>query len=201
MENLAQNFPNLMDMLVNLATRAALPALGAGRYLCLIAGIWFVFMGLMHVYGASDPESSRFMGGRTQSSYSLAFGYVLAGTLLTSMYRLDVVGVLQGTLINGDAAVPINSAQLQYGGGGALQERIRVATFALMALMQFIGFVAIARGIMMIKDVAAGHQNASIGGIFIFLVAGTMLWHFEYFANAINGTLGYDFIGLFSPYR
>ena len=200
MNGQGNNFPDLLTMLVNLGN-VAMPLLSLCRYVSLICGIWFAFLGLLHWYAAFNGGTSRFMGGREQSTHVLAITYIVSGMFFTALFRMELIGSLQATLINGDVAHPINSAQLAYGAGANLNERMQAATFALLAILQTIGFIAIWRGIKMMKDTAAGLPGSSIGGVIVFLIAGTMLWHFSYFANALNNTLGYDFIGLFSPFR
>ena len=57
------------------------------------------------------------------------------------------------------------------------------------------------RGVMMIHHNNAGLQNASIGKSLIFIISGAVAFDFNYFLNVVNNQLGYDFIGLFSPFR
>lgn len=194
------NFPDLLDILIRVGQLGPF-LISLLQSICLMCSVWFGLMGLLHMYGTASVGTSRFLSGRAQSTYGLATSYLIVSAILSLFVQLEFIGVLNSTLTGGDVAQPINSNQLQYNGGGNTQQRLQLATYAVLSLLQFIGFVAMVRGVILIKDINEGRVDASISRSVIYITAGVLAWDFEFFINALNNQLGYDFIGLFSPFR
>ena len=195
-----ENFPDLLSLLINVA-KVAPPLIELFQLGALIVSLWYTLMGFLTLYSVNRGSASRFMAGKSQSTFTLAFSYLTVGALMSMFYRLDLVGVFNLTLSGGHVATPINSVDLQYDAGGNTTERLRIATTAILSILQFIGVAAMMRGVMMIHHNNAGLQNASIGKSLIVIISGAVAFDFNYFLNVVNNQLGYDFIGLFSPFR
>jgi intracellular multiplication protein IcmC len=109
-----------------------------------------------------------------------------------------LVGILSRTLTTDYA----NSRMLSYSADGAttFKERAQLATLALLGIMQVVGLTSMVKGWLSINNYYNQQVQSSLGTSFTWLIGGVLAWNFKWVSDVINNTIGFNIIGLFTPF-
>jgi intracellular multiplication protein IcmC len=185
-----------MSILANVGSQIA-PIIMMLQAICLVLGIYFIASALVEFFGVSNPNSLKYISGRDRFSVAGGFTQLFMGAAFASMSTLEMVGILSRTLTDDYA----NSRFLSYTAQSASFDEQRLAALStILGIMQIIGFVAMMKGWMTFNAIAHHKTSTSKGMAFGWMIGGVLAWNFKWATDVINCTLGYNMIGLFSPY-
>lgn len=195
----ATEFPDLMGLLV--AVSRVIPFLIIlMQAVVALVGLCLVAKGAVSIYVSSQDNADKFFTGTTNYSYSLGFICMFIGTLLIGMADLQVIGILSRSFTGGYTTEVVMAQALTYGTGNSFSERTRQATLAIFSIFQAVGFFAISRGFFGIYEINAGKSTFGYGGASAFIIAGVFCWNMQWFVQRVENTIGFSFIGLFTPF-
>lgn len=189
--------PDLMDVLVNVGM--VIPdMIMAMQAVIVLMGAYMTAGALSELWGVSHDNALKYLPGRNRFSVGSALIQLVIGAVLLSMGTLELVGIMSRTLTTDYA----NSRMLSYTADGAttLQERAQLATLALLGIMQVVGLVAMVKGWLTINSYYNQQAQSSIGTAIGWLIGGVLAWNFKWVSDVINNTLGFNIIGLFTPF-
>jgi intracellular multiplication protein IcmC len=100
--------------------------------------------------------------------------------------------------LTGDYA---NSRMLSYSSTGTtLQEQAQLATLALLGIMQVVGFIAMVKGWLTVNGYYNNQTQAGLGTASGWIIGGVLAWNFKWFSDVLNNTIGFNLVGLFTPW-
>ena len=193
----ASGFPDLMTVLVNIG-EVIPPFLSMLQIIAGVAGLYLTAAALVEMWGVSHDGAMKYVSGKNRFSWGSALIQMVIGSLLIAMSTMEIVGILSRTLTENYA----NSKMLSYSGGTAssFAEKAKMATMALLGIMQVVGFIAMFKGWLTVNRYYNGQSQAGLGQAAGWLIGGIVAWNFKWFADMLNNTLGFNIIGLFTPF-
>ncbi len=192
-------FPDLMDVLVNFG--AVIPSLiMLLQGIAALTGLYFVASALFEIWGVTYDNAMKYLPGRQRYSVGSALVTMFIGSLLLAMSTLELVGIFSRTISGNYATSRINADALSYAPTDGLEVKAQVATLALLSIMQCVGFIAMFKGWITINRYFNQQGQAGLGTAWAWLIGGLLAWNFEWFADVINNTIGFNIIGLFTPF-
>lgn len=193
---MAASFPDLVTILVNLGS--VIPSIiMLLQGIASLIGLYLTALGLTELWGVSHDNALKFIPGKTRFSVGQALIQLLIGAILIAMGTLELVGILSRTL----TADYANARMLSYtAGGSSLQEQTQLATLALLGIMQIVGFIAMIKGWLVINNFYSHQSQAGLGSASAWIIGGVLAWNFKWFADVLNNTIGFNVIGLFTPF-
>ena len=169
------------SIITNLA--AALPALeGLLRAVLYVLGILLVIRSLHHALRRTE------FGAQATSSARVIVTFVTGALLLAFPATVSTLGL---TLF-GTTATPGPEAIFAYSNGmldPLATGPTRHATGAFVLIIQLVGFIAIARGLLFLNLAASPGGPQSFGPGLTFLIAGALAVNFPQFFGMIAGLL------------
>jgi intracellular multiplication protein IcmC len=188
--------PDLMKILANVSSQIA-PLIILLQTVALLMGLYLVAGALTEMWGVTNDNALKYVGGKSRFSATSAIVQLLIGGVLCAMGTLEMVGVLSRTLTEDFAA----SRFLSYTpANNTFNEQKLAAMSALLGIMQVVGFIAMIKGWMTINRHANGQAQAGLGTATGWLIGGVIAWNFKWFTDVLNCTLGYNVIGMFVPF-
>jgi len=193
---MATGFPDLVTVMVNIGV--FIPSLIMMlQGVAVLMGAYLTAGALAELWGVSDDNALKYLAGKQKFSVGSAIVQLFIGAVLLSIGTLEWMGIMSRTL-TGDYA---NSRMLSYSSTGTtLQEQAQLATLALLGIMQVVGFIAMIKGWMTVN----GHYNqqtqAGLGIGIGWIVGGVLAWNFKWVSDVINNTIGFNLVGLFTPW-
>ena len=195
----SSDFPDLIDVLINIG--AVIPALimMLQAFTALI-GLYLVSSSFIEIWGVTNDNALKYVAGRQKYSIGSAIITLFIGSFLLALSTLELVGVLSRTLSGGYASSRITAESLAYTSGGGLEEKAQIATLVLLGIMQVVGFIAILKGWLTLNQYYNQQGQASLRQSWGWMIGGILAWNFKWFSDVINNTLGFNLIGLFTPF-
>lgn len=192
-------FPDLMHMLVNLG-RVIPTFIMLGQAVVGLIGVWLTGKGVIELFGASNDNMSKHMSSHNGYNTTAGIVAILIGGVLLSLSTLEFVGVLSRSITGDYVSARMTADVLSYtqGGSNSAKEKALAATLALLALMQAVGFVAITKSVLTFNAYFKQKTSEPFGKAVAWGIGGALAWNFKWFADVLNNTFGFNFIGLFS---
>jgi len=192
-------FPDLVDILVNVGGVIP-PIIMMLQGISALIGLYLVAGSLIEIWGVANDNAMKYIPGRQRFSVGSALVSMFVGSILLSMGTLELVGILSRTLTGDYASSRITAEALSYTGGGRLSEKVQVATMAILGIMQVVGFIAMVKGWLTINRYYNHQGQAGLGQAFGWIIGGVLAWNFKWFSDVLNNTIGFNLIGLFTPF-
>lgn len=190
---------DLLTVLVNIG-KVIEPLIWSMQWVILLMGAFFVSMSLVELWQTTDDNSQKYMGAKQRPSISGSVMKGITGAIFLSIGTLEWMGVMSRT-VTGDYA---NSRFLSYCAGGCagstMAEQAAFATLALLGIMQIVGLTAMVKGWLTLNARNSGASNVGYGTAFTWMIGGVLAWNFKWFADVLNNTIGFDLIGMFTPF-
>ena len=196
----SSGFPDLMEVLVNVGVVIP-PIIMMLQGIAVLMGLYLVANSMIEIWGVTHDNAIKFMAGRQRFSVGSALISMFIGSLLLAMGTLELVGILSRTITSDYASSRITAAALSYTSGGGLAEKAQIATLTLLGIMQVVGFIAMLKGWLTINRHYNQQGQAGLGYAFGWIIGGVLAWNFKWFSDLINNTIGFNLIGLFTPFN
>jgi len=199
---MAAGFPDLLTVLTNVG--AVIPSfIMLLQGISAFMGVYMVGNALVEIWGVSHDNAMKYVSGKQKFSIGSAMVTMLIGSILLAMGTLEWMGVMSRSL-TGDYA---SSRMLSYCppapatcGGSTLAEQSQMATLALLGIMQVVGFIAMVKGWLTVNNYFNGVGQAGPGQATGWIIGGILAWNFKWFADVLNNTIGFNIIGMFTPF-
>jgi|GEM_PF-1183828 len=195
----SSSFPDLMEVLVNVGGVIP-PIIMMLQGIAALMGLYLVSTALVEIWGVTHDNSMKFVAGRQRFSIGSALVSMFIGSILLAMGTLELVGILSRTLTGDYANSRVTADVLSYTGKGGLTEKTQVATMAMLGIMQVVGFIAMVKGWLTINRYYNQQGQAGLGQAFGWIIGGVLAWNFKWFSDLLNNTIGFNIIGLFTPF-
>lgn len=193
---MATQYADLVAVLVNVG-KVVPTAIMMLQGIAALMGLYLIASALVEIWGVTHDQALKYVSGRQRFSYGSAFVQLVAGTVLLTMGTLEWMGIMSRTL-TGDYA---NSRMLSYSQSGTtLQEQAQLATLALLGIMQIVGFIAMVKGWLTINAYYNGQSQTGWGAASGYMIGGILAWNFKWFSDILNNTIGFNLVGLFTPW-
>lgn len=190
------NFPDLLTVLVNIG-EVIPPIIMMLQGIAALIGLYLVSSALVDFWGAANDNATKYISGNQRFSAGAAIIKIVIGSVMLAMGTLEWMGIMSRTL-TGDYAT---SRMLSYSQEGTtLKEQAQVATLALLGIMQVVGFIAMVKGWLTINGYYNQRTQAGLGQATGWIVGGILAWNFKWFSDVLNNTIGFNLVGLFTPW-
>ena len=174
----------LDQLMVTTMSKVQGPALTAIKAVCLVGGITFLVIGLKRLAQAGD-------GGGRAPKLSGTIGCLIAGACMVSVGQ--VMGAVTTSLFGSSSTGTFHSVEYSssFGDAGTAANNVFAALFEFVAI---IGWIAVARGIFLLRRLAEGEGQKTHLHAFTNLLAGACCVNMAGFVNAISTTTGLPLI-------
>ena len=81
-----------------------------------------------------------------------------------------------------------------------MQAQAQLATLALLGIMQVVGFIAMVKGWLTVNGYYNNQTQAGLGTASGWIIGGILAWNFKWFSDVLNNTIGFNLVGLFTPW-
>lgn len=193
---MATGFPDLVTVMVNIG-KVIPPIIMMLQGIAVLMGAYLTAGALVEIWGVTHDNALKYVAGKNKFSVGSAVVQLFIGAILLSVGTLEWMGIMSRTL-TGDYA---NSRMLSYSSSGTtLQEQAQLATLALLGIMQIVGFIAMIKGWMTVNGYYNQQSQAGLGTATGWIVGGILAWNFKWFSDVLNNTIGFNLVGLFTPW-
>lgn len=193
---MANGFPDLVQIMVNVGNIIP-PLIMMVQGISVLMGLYLTAGALIEIWGVTHDNALKYVAGKNKFSVGSAIVQLFIGAILLSIGTLEWMGIMSRT-ITGDYA---NSRMLSYSSSGStLQEQAQLATLALLGIMQVVGFIAMIKGWMTVNGYYNQQSQAGLGTATGWIIGGILAWNFKWFSDVLNNTIGFNLIGLFTPW-
>lgn len=193
---MANGFPDLVQIMVNVGNIIP-PLIMMVQGISVLMGLYLSAGALIEIWGVTHDNALKYVAGKNKFSVGSAIVQLFIGAILLSIGTLEWMGIMSRT-ITGDYA---NSRMLSYSSSGStLQEQAQLATLALLGIMQVVGFIAMIKGWMTVNGYYNQQSQAGLGTATGWIIGGILAWNFKWFSDVLNNTIGFNLIGLFTPW-
>lgn len=193
---MATGFPDLVTVMVNIGNVIP-PLIMMLQGVAVLMGAYLTAGALVEIWGVTHDNALKYVAGKQKFSVGSAIVQLFVGAILLSIGTLEWMGIMSRTL-TGDYA---NSRMLSYSSSGTtLQEQAQLATLALLGIMQVVGFIAMIKGWMTVNGYYNQQTQAGLGTAAGWMVGGVLAWNFKWFSDVLNNTIGFNLVGLFTPW-
>lgn len=193
------SFPDLMEVLVNVGVIIP-PIIMMLQGIAALMGLYLVSSSLIEIWGVTHDNAMKYVAGRQRFSVGSALVTMFVGSILLAMGTLELVGILSRTLTGDYADSRVTADSLAYSGGGGLAEKAQIASLALLGIMQVVGFIAMVKGWLTVNRYYNQQGQAGFGQAFGWIIGGVLAWNFKWFSDVLNNTIGFNLIGMFTPF-
>lgn len=146
-------------------------------FFCYIAGLAFLINGLRKMADAGGGSKEPFMSMQTVGQFGVAAAFLSGGF---------VMSVLQQTLFGGNELKIVEFTNV---GGTVFGDRANDTLWAVFTFLRIVGYIAVIRGLLMLKNVSDGAQGASLSAAITHMVAGAALANSGGFIELVQNTL------------
>ncbi len=193
------SFPDLMEVLVNVGVIIP-PIIMMLQGIAALMGLYLVASSLIEIWGVTHDNAMKYVAGRQRFSVGSALVTMFVGSILLAMGALELVGILSRTLTGDYANSRVTADSLAYSGGGGLAEKAQIASLALLGIMQVVGFIAMVKGWLTVNRYYNQQGQAGFGHAVGWIIGGVLAWNFKWFSDVLNNTIGFNLIGMFTPF-
>ena len=148
------------------------------RAICYVVGIVLVLQSLRLAAKRSEFGAQSASAGRIAVSFVIGTG-MLAFPATVSLLLATVFGSTE--IADPDSVFALDGGMLDPLSGGSSREAVR----ALILIIQFIGFIAIARGLLFLNLATRPDGPRTLGPGFTFLIAGALAVNFPAFFGLV----------------
>jgi intracellular multiplication protein IcmC len=193
---MATGFPDLIQVMVNVG-KIIPPLIMMLQGISVLIGLYLTAGALIEMWGVTHDNALKYVAGKNKFSIGSAIVQLFIGAILLSVGTLEWMGIMSRT-ITGDYA---NSRMLSYSSSGStLKEQAQLATLALLGIMQVVGFIAMIKGWLTVNGYYNQQSQAGLGTATGWMIGGILAWNFKWFSDVLNNTIGFNLIGLFTPW-
>ncbi len=192
--NSSTGMPSLMDILVNFGAIAPL-IIQVMQGIMALAGVWLTGMAIIEFYCSSNANAARFLPGSQRFTVGSATVQLLIGACLISLSTLEFIGIATRTVTGNSVSSKLMAYQTS---GNTLADESAIALHAMLALIQLMGFCAIAKSLFMMNKRAHGQEPGAPTIAWGFLIGGLIAWNFQIFAQAMDSLTGFNILGSFT---
>ena len=193
---MAAGYADLVDVMVNIGKVIATEILMC-HGIAAIIGLYLTSAALVEIWGVTHDNALKYVAGRQRFSVGSACVQLVIGSILLAIGTLEWMGIMSRTL-TGDYA---NSRMLSYSSSGStLQAQAQLATLALLGIMQVVGFIAMVKGWLTVNGYYNNQTQAGLGTASGWIIGGILAWNFKWFSDVLNNTIGFNLVGLFTPW-
>ena len=193
---MAAGYADLVEVMVNIG-KVVPTAIMMCQGIAALIGLYLTSAALVEIWGVTHDNALKYVAGRQRFSVGSACVQLLIGSILLAIGTLEWMGIMSRTL-TGDYA---NSRMLSYSASGTtLQEQAQLATLALPGIMQIVGFIAMVKGWLTVNGYFNNQSQAGLGTAFGWIIGGILAWNFKWFSDVLNNTIGFNLVGLFTPW-
>ncbi|KPY55656.1 MULTISPECIES: hypothetical protein [Pseudomonas syringae group] len=193
---MATGFPDLVQIMVNVG-KIIPPLIMMLQGISALIGLYLTAGALIEIWGVTHDNALKYVAGKNKFSIGSAIVQLFIGAILLSVGTLEWMGIMSRT-ITGDYA---NSRMLSYSSSGStLKEQAQLATLALLGIMQVVGFIAMIKGWLTVNGYYNQQSQAGLGTATGWIIGGILAWNFKWFSDVLNNTIGFNLIGLFTPW-
>lgn len=173
-------------MIVNLMSNMLAPTIAVVGWLGFVAGIIFVFIGISRLMQTEQQ------GARGPTGIGTIGTFVIAGCLFSLN---SIIAFINNTLF--DSSVLTTNGTLQYSAGleGA-SGHVHAVISAIIAFSIILGWISVARGLFIVRDVGEGNSQASMMAAITHLIGGVLAINLGSVINAVQKTLGIETYGI-----
>ncbi len=194
------SYPDLMDVLVNIGGVIP-PIIMMLQGIAALMGLYLVGSSLIEIWGVTHDNAMKYVAGRQRFSVGSALLSMFVGSILLAMGTLELVGILSRTLTGDYASSRVTAESLSYTSGSGLSEKVQIATLALLGIMQVVGFIAMVKGWLTVNRYYNQQGQEGLGNAFGWIIGGVLAWNFKWFSDLLNNTIGFNLMGLFTPFN
>lgn len=189
-----------MDVLVNIGGVIP-PIIMMLQGIAALMGLYLVGSSLIEIWGVTHDNAMKYVAGRQRFSVGSALLSMFVGSILLAMGTLELVGILSRTLTGDYASSRVTAESLSYTSGSGLSEKVQIATLALLGIMQVVGFIAMVKGWLTVNRYYNQQGQEGLGNAFGWIIGGVLAWNFKWFSDLLNNTIGFNLMGLFTPFN
>ena len=146
-------------------------------FFCYVAGLAFLINGIRKMSDAGGGSKEQFVSMQTVGQFGIAAAFLSGGF---------VMGALQQTLFGSTSLQIVEFTNV---GGTTFGVRANSALWAVFTFLRIVGYIAVIRGLFMLKGVADGAQGASMMAAITHMVAGAALANSGAFISVVQETL------------
>ena len=182
----ASSGEGLDAMIVNLMSNTLAPMIGIVGWLGFVAGFIFVFIGISRLMQTEQQ------GARGPTGIGTVGTFVIAGCLFSLN---SMIAFINNTIF--DSSVLKTNGTLQYAAGleGA-SGHVHAVISAIIAFSIMLGWISVARGLFIVRDVGEGNSQASMMAAITHLIGGVLAINLGSVINAVQKTLDIDTYGI-----
>ncbi|HDS1733937.1 MULTISPECIES: type IV secretion protein DotIE [Pseudomonas] len=193
---MAAGYADLVDVMVNIG-KVVPTAIMMCQGIAALIGLYLTASALVELWGVTHDNALKYVAGRQRFSVGSACVQLVIGSILLAIGTLEWMGIMSRTL-TGDYA---NSRMLSYSSSGStLQAQAQLATLALLGIMQVVGFIAMVKGWLTVNGYYNNQTQAGLGTASGWIIGGILAWNFKWFSDVLNNTIGFNLVGLFTPW-
>ena len=193
---MAAGYADLVQVMVNIG-KVIPTAIMMCQGIAALIGLYLTASALVELWGVTHENALKYVAGRQRFSVGAACLQLFIGAILLAIGTLQWMGIMSRTL-TGDYA---NSRMLSYSATGTtLQEQAQLASLALLGIMQVVGFIAMVKGWLTVNGYYNNQSQAGLGTASGWIIGGILAWNFKWFSDVLNNTIGFNLIGLFTPW-
>lgn len=192
--NSGSGMPDLMDILINVGAIAP-TIIQLMQGLMALAGVWLTGMAIMEFYCTSNENAARFLPGAQRFTVGSATVQLIIGAALISLSTLELIGIATRTATGTEVTSRLMAYQ---SGGNTMADEASVAVHGILALIQLMGFCAVAKSLFMFNAHAHAKDHGSPSMAWGFFVGGLIAWNFQIFAEGMHHLIGFNILGAFT---
>ncbi len=188
MANTSSSLPDLAALLVNLNGLID-PIISLVQITTGLIGLYLVSSSLFDLWGSSNNNIQKYLSSASRVTVSGAIVKMFVGAIFISVSTLEMVGILSRSVTGGTAEVRMTSDGLTYVQNASLNEQAQLAALVVLGILQVIGLVAMAKGLLTINKHYNGQSHQGIGTAMAWLIGGLCAWNFRFFTAVLNNTI------------
>lgn len=191
-------FPDLLDVLVNVG-QVIQPFTMMVRMIIMVIALYLFVSSLVELWATSSDGALKYIPGNQRYSVGSALVTMIVSMLLFTLTSMGMWDVFGNTLF-GEGSSFITSEHLKYADGAEMtaKKKVELGIKVLLSILQAVGFIAIAKGFLIIHSFHNNQSSQGWGTAMAFLIGGTIAWNMLLFTRIINETIGFDIIAFIS---
>jgi hypothetical protein len=173
-------------MIVRLVANIGAPAVWLVGWFGWLAGLIFVFIGISRLIQTEQQ------GPKGPTGIGTITTFLIAGCLFSLN---SIIAFINGSLFNTTTIATNGTLQYTEGLAGAANH-VHAVISAIIAFSVVVGWVSLARGLFIVRDVSEGNSQASIMAAITHLIGGVLAINLGAVIMAVQNTLGITDYGI-----
>lgn len=183
--------PDFIQMLMNIGQ--VIPStIGMIRYVIIFIGFLMVINAVIDIYLANQATTTKFVSVRHQPTFAGATVRIFIGGAMAALgLSLHMVGVAS-SIFMGDHTPTQLLTLGDYIPDNQPGAEFMVVKSVVVGLLQAVGIVAIAKGLVIWNEVSKGTSKHSGWHGFNFIILGAIAFQSVWFQDMVANTIGYN---------